>query len=448
MEPGDIQFDDESGEGGTVTVDRERDLALSAQALAAVEEIDHTLLKLDNGTYGICENCGRMIVKARLEALPYARLVHRLQERGAVETLNTAGEDRPGATGGVISGEARRRARRIRVMVVVALAVLIADQVTKSLAVSRLSSGPIHLIGPFALVLSYNTGVAFSIGTGLTLPIVVIVVVAVAVLAWFGRTVPNTGAAVGVGMILGGAVGNLCRPALPGSPWRGGRLPPFGLLADFQPRRLGDRLWLRRACRSRCGGRLPRDRPPRPTIGPPRPTIGPCRERPRPELGRRDPERALRRTGGPSRRIAVRVHPGTGREAHRCRGSAHFGDRRLRRKPSCPNRRSSRDRPPVAGRGRERRGAGRCAWRGPVPCRLRRPGRDRRGQATGSRRPSRRRPSFGHARRRPLGQLPRACPVAEARLRGERPAGHRAPARQGHLRSCWWSPARPTPTGR
>jgi len=74
MEPGDIQFDDESGEGGTVTVDRERDLALSAQALVAVEEIDHALAKMDNGTYGICENCGRLIVKARLEALPYARL--------------------------------------------------------------------------------------------------------------------------------------------------------------------------------------------------------------------------------------------------------------------------------------------------------------------------------------------------------------------------------------
>jgi len=74
MEPGDIQFDDESGEGGTVTVDRERDLALSAQALAAVEEIDHALAKMNNGTYGICENCGRLIPKARLEALPYARL--------------------------------------------------------------------------------------------------------------------------------------------------------------------------------------------------------------------------------------------------------------------------------------------------------------------------------------------------------------------------------------
>jgi DnaK suppressor protein len=74
MEPGDIQFDDESGEGGTVTVDRERDLALSAQALVAVDEIDHALAKMATNTYGICENCGRLIPKARLEALPYARL--------------------------------------------------------------------------------------------------------------------------------------------------------------------------------------------------------------------------------------------------------------------------------------------------------------------------------------------------------------------------------------
>ncbi len=123
--------------------------------------------------------------------------------------MNTAGEDRPGAGGGVIPAEARRRARRIRVMLVVALMVVIADQVTKSLAVSRLSAGPVHLFGPFALVLAYNTGVSFSIGTGLTLPIILIVVVVVAVLAYFGRTVPNTAAAVGVGMILGGAVGNL-----------------------------------------------------------------------------------------------------------------------------------------------------------------------------------------------------------------------------------------------
>ena len=55
MEPGDIQFDDESGEGATATVDRERDLALSAQARQEVEEIDHALAKIEAGTYGTCE---------------------------------------------------------------------------------------------------------------------------------------------------------------------------------------------------------------------------------------------------------------------------------------------------------------------------------------------------------------------------------------------------------
>jgi DnaK suppressor protein len=74
MEPGDIQFDEESGEGGTLNVERERDLALSAQARAAVEEIDKALAKIEQGTYGICEKCGEPIKKARLKALPYASL--------------------------------------------------------------------------------------------------------------------------------------------------------------------------------------------------------------------------------------------------------------------------------------------------------------------------------------------------------------------------------------
>jgi DnaK suppressor protein len=74
MEPGDVQFDEESGEGGTVTVDRERDLALSAQARVAVEEIDYALAKIEAGTYGLCEGCGQPIPRARLKALPQARM--------------------------------------------------------------------------------------------------------------------------------------------------------------------------------------------------------------------------------------------------------------------------------------------------------------------------------------------------------------------------------------
>ena len=73
-EPGDVQFDEEGGEGGTSNVDRELDLVLSAQARAAAAEIDRALEKIENGTYGFCEQCGEPIPDARLQALPQAAL--------------------------------------------------------------------------------------------------------------------------------------------------------------------------------------------------------------------------------------------------------------------------------------------------------------------------------------------------------------------------------------
>jgi RNA polymerase-binding transcription factor DksA len=72
-EPGDVQFDEESGEGDTLAVERERDLALSARARQEIEEIDRALQKIDAGTYGICEVSGEPIPRARLEAIPHAR---------------------------------------------------------------------------------------------------------------------------------------------------------------------------------------------------------------------------------------------------------------------------------------------------------------------------------------------------------------------------------------
>ena len=73
-EPGDVQFDEEGGEGGTSNVDRELDLVLSAQARSAILEIDRAMVKIEAGTYGRCEQCGRPIPQARLQALPYAAL--------------------------------------------------------------------------------------------------------------------------------------------------------------------------------------------------------------------------------------------------------------------------------------------------------------------------------------------------------------------------------------
>jgi DnaK suppressor protein len=73
-DPGDVQFDEESGQGDSMNVERERDLALSAQALASIEEIDKALDKIVAGTYGVCEKCNENIPKERLKALPAAAL--------------------------------------------------------------------------------------------------------------------------------------------------------------------------------------------------------------------------------------------------------------------------------------------------------------------------------------------------------------------------------------
>jgi len=73
LDPGDVQFDEESGEGDTIAVERGRDLALAARALEMIEEIDHALSKFDGGTYGICEVSGEPIPQERLEAIPWAR---------------------------------------------------------------------------------------------------------------------------------------------------------------------------------------------------------------------------------------------------------------------------------------------------------------------------------------------------------------------------------------
>ena len=56
----------------TVVVERERDLALSQQALAAVEQIDAALKRIEAGEYGICRESGLRIPRARLEAIPWA----------------------------------------------------------------------------------------------------------------------------------------------------------------------------------------------------------------------------------------------------------------------------------------------------------------------------------------------------------------------------------------
>lgn len=54
---------------------RENDEVLNAlddSIRAEMTRIEHTLLRMEEGAYGICENCGQPIARKRLEALPYA----------------------------------------------------------------------------------------------------------------------------------------------------------------------------------------------------------------------------------------------------------------------------------------------------------------------------------------------------------------------------------------
>ena len=61
-------------EEATESFELEKRLALEKQVLAQIAEIDHALSKIEKGTYGLCDVCGRAINPERLEALPQANL--------------------------------------------------------------------------------------------------------------------------------------------------------------------------------------------------------------------------------------------------------------------------------------------------------------------------------------------------------------------------------------
>jgi DnaK suppressor protein len=71
---GEMGFDEEYADSGTATFERERDLSLVNNLRDLMERIDKALAKIDEGTYGLCDRCGRPIEKLRLKALPYANL--------------------------------------------------------------------------------------------------------------------------------------------------------------------------------------------------------------------------------------------------------------------------------------------------------------------------------------------------------------------------------------
>jgi len=118
-------------------------------------------------------------------------------------------------------GEPRRR---VGVLVGVALLVLALDIVTKITVVAKLSHRPpIRLLGGFLhLLVDRNPGAAFSIGIGLTAVYTVIAILVIVVILRTARRIRSGYWALTLGLLLGGATGNLVDRIFRGpGPFRG-----------------------------------------------------------------------------------------------------------------------------------------------------------------------------------------------------------------------------------
>jgi signal peptidase II len=114
--------------------------------------------------------------------------------------------------------------RRVRAFIGCAALVYLVDVLTKVLAVAALAGRPpISLLdGLLTLRLTRNPGAAFSLGTGYTIVLSVVAVVVVAVVVALSQRLGNLPWAIALGLLLGGACGNLTDRLLraPG-PFRG-----------------------------------------------------------------------------------------------------------------------------------------------------------------------------------------------------------------------------------
>ncbi|CCH72865.1 putative DNA-binding protein [Nostocoides australiense Ben110] len=65
---------DDQADAGSKTLEREQEMSLANNAREMLLQDQHAIERIDDGTYGICENCGQPIGKLRLEANPRATL--------------------------------------------------------------------------------------------------------------------------------------------------------------------------------------------------------------------------------------------------------------------------------------------------------------------------------------------------------------------------------------
>ncbi|ORB87913.1 signal peptidase II [Mycobacterium kansasii] len=128
---------------------------------------------------------------------------------GSADPPTTAGDGR--VAGKAEASASQSPPRRLRLLLSVAAIVLALDIVTKVLAVKLLPPGqPVPIIGDTVTwTLVRNSGAAFSMATGYTWVLTLIASGVVVGIFWMGRRLVSPWWALGLGMILGGAMGNL-----------------------------------------------------------------------------------------------------------------------------------------------------------------------------------------------------------------------------------------------
>ena len=206
---GDVQFDDESGEGDTMVVERERDLALSAQARQTVADIDAALERIADGTYGYSTAVGPADPARAPRGDPVGHRARRGEGRR---------DRRPSMTTSR-SGSASTTGASLPTPLAIAAVVVLVDQLTKHWALERLGDGTHrHVVWTLRFNLTFNSGHGVLVavtGSGRSFPC--------SPSAWSsslldldsgGRTSPVV-YAVAVGLVIGGAVGNVLDRAVP-----------------------------------------------------------------------------------------------------------------------------------------------------------------------------------------------------------------------------------------
>jgi DnaK suppressor protein len=72
---------DDEADASSKLYEREHELALTRNTRELLEQTEHALARIDAGTYGVCESCGKPIGKARLLAFPRATLCVECKQR-------------------------------------------------------------------------------------------------------------------------------------------------------------------------------------------------------------------------------------------------------------------------------------------------------------------------------------------------------------------------------